>query len=504
MVRNLHVAQILQPLIKQTILSFEEVRAMLPAQIQTGRPQTTAHLTQTMTLLGMTSVELTQTVETELANNPALEIIEEFRCLNCGRRLRGPGLCPTCSRPLTGASDQPIVLLSSRDYLFNYPSSRNSEEDYPDDNIAPQIEDLPSFVLRQIAPELHPNDRNIAAHILTSLDDNGLLTIPLQEISIYHHVPISRVQKVIRQIQLTDPIGVGSSSVKEALLVQLEVLKDYLPIPDFTELVIKDGLTFLSRHQYAQLSRHLGISITEIKNIAKFISENLNPYPGRAHWGDFHKHGANKPLNLYYHPDIIIHPLENNDDSPLVIEILIPLRGTLRINPLFRQSLNQISDDKQEKWKQDLERANLLIKCIQQRNHTMRRLMIHLGVIQRDFILLGDRYIKPITRTLIANMLEVHESTISRAVSSKTVQLPNNRIIPLSRFFDRSLHIRTAMVNLIENEDHNNPLTDNQIVDRLAEQGHIIARRTAAKYRSMEGILSARQRKHMYKSGMRP
>jgi len=476
---------------------------MLPAQIQTGRPQTTAHLTQTMTLLGMTSIELTQRVYTELANNPALEIIEEFRCLNCGRRLRGPGLCPTCSRPLAGASDQPIVLLSSRDYLYQHTSSKNSHEEYPDDNIAPQIEDLPSFVLRQIAPELHPKNRNIAAHILTSLDDNGLLSIPLHEISIYHHVPISHVQQVLRQIQLADPIGVGSTSVKDALLIQLEVLKDYLPIPENTELAIKEGLTLLSRHQYAQLSRNLGISIQDIKKIAKFISENLNPYPGRAHWGDVHQHGVNKLPNLYYHPDIIIHPLESNDHSPLVIEILIPLRGTLRINPLFRQSLNQVSNDNIDKWKQDLEKANLLIKCIQQRNHTMRRLMAHLGVIQREFILLGDRYIKPITRTLIAKMLEVHESTISRAVSSKTVQLPNNRIIPLSLFFDRSLHIRSAMVDLIENEDHNNPLTDNQIVDMLSNQGHVIARRTVAKYRSMEGILSARQRKHIFKSTMK-
>ena len=208
---------------------------MLPIQIQTGRPQTTAHLTQTMTLLGMTSIELIEKVYTELANNPALEIIDEFRCLNCGRRLREPGLCPTCSRPHAGTSDQPIVLLSSRDYTNSHSSSRNSREDYSTDNIAPQIEDLPTFVLRQIAPELHPKDRNIAAHILTSLDDNGLLSVPLQEISMYHHVPISRVQQVLRQIQLADPIGVGSTNVKDALLVQLEVLNNYLstnPVPE--------------------------------------------------------------------------------------------------------------------------------------------------------------------------------------------------------------------------------------------------------------------------------
>ena len=114
-------------------------------------------------------------------------------------------------------------------------------------------------------------------------------------------------------------------------------------------------------------------------------------------------------------------------------------------------------------------------------------------VFQRQFILKGDAYIKPVTRARLSEELGVHESTVSRAVASKSVQLPNNRIIPLAKLFDRSLHIRTALKQIIEQETK--PLSDTQIADLLKKRGHSVARRTVAKYRSMEGILPARLRR---------
>ena len=115
---------------------------------------------------------------------------------------------------------------------------------------------------------------------------------------------------------------------------------------------------------------------------------------------------------------------------PLIVEIAMPFYGTLRVNPLFREALQQAPAEKSELWQEDLEQATLLVKCLQQRNHTIVRLMQRLVVIQREFILNGDAYIKPITRADMAEELEVHESTMSRAVSDKAVQLPNRRIVP--------------------------------------------------------------------------
>jgi RNA polymerase sigma-54 factor len=191
-------------------------------------------------------------------------------------------------------------------------------------------------------------------------------------------------------------------------------------------------------------------------------------------------------------PDIIISRLVDGEDSSLVVEVAMPLGGILRVNPLFREALQQAPEAKSEQWQADLEQAALLVKCIQQRNHTIVRLMQRLSVLQREFILHGEAHLLPVTRASLADELEVHESTISRAVSAKSVQLPNGHIVPLAMFFDRSLHIRTALKKIVAEEIQ--PLSDTEIRQMLAGQGYPVARRTVAKYRAMEGILPAHLR----------
>jgi RNA polymerase sigma-54 factor len=125
----------------------------------------------------------------------------------------------------------------------------------------------------------------------------------------------------------------------------------------------------------------------------------------------------------------------------------------------------------------------------------MQRLMKYIAKEQSEFILKGEKYLQPTTRAEVAEELEVHESTISRAVSGKCVQLPSGRIIPLSMFFDRSLPIRFQLREIIQEEPF--VYTDSQLVELLSQRGINIARRTVAKYRSMEGILPAHQRKKL-------
>jgi RNA polymerase sigma-54 factor len=446
-----------------------------------------------MSLLEMPSAELLQKIESELAKNPALELIDERLCPSCNRKLIHPGPCPVCSRPKDTNADQPIVLLSSTRDQYPQSARISTSNELPNDNFAPAVEDLPTYVFRQIATEIQQEDQLITAHILASLDDDGLLIIEPIEISRYHHVPLSRVENILKLIHRADPVGVGAPSPLQALLIQLEVLADTKTVPALAERAIKEGLNYLSRHQYDQLACLLDISPDEAHSLSKFISENLNPYPGRAHWGEIQQPGRGT-AQIYYHPDIHIHPLDPRKEIPLVVEIFIPMRGSLRVNPLFRKSISDASPNKIGKWKNNLDQAQLFIKCLQQRNNTMRRLMSHLTILQRDFILRGDLYLHPMTRTKVAEELGVHESTISRAVSDKTVQLPNGRIIPLERFFDRSLHIRAAMKRIIETEE--DVLTDSKIAEQLAELDYPIARRTVAKYRSMEGILPARLRRN--------
>ncbi|MCC7130801.1 MAG: hypothetical protein B6D39_08565 [Anaerolineae bacterium UTCFX2] len=464
---------------------------LIQRQTSSLRPLTTAHLAQTMTLLELTSEELRAKIDAALASNPALELLEDPRCPHCHRLLPPRGPCPTCSAPQKFQNDEPIVFVSPRqDFLPPSAGQRLTDEELPSEEWAAAKEDLPTYVFRQIAPELSVEDRPLAAHLLTSLDEDGLLGVPLIEIARYHHVPLGRVQEVQRLIQHADPLGVGSSSPQEALKIQLEVLAETRPIPPLALTAVDTCLDLLSRRAYTELSRKLHISTNQAIKLAAFIGENLNPFPGRAHWGDFDQ--AADHIQTYQNPDIIISELDDEQDPRLVVEIVSPYAGSLRINPLFRQAISQAPSDKTEAWQSEMDEAVLLVKCLQQRNHTLVRLMKRLVSLQHAFILYGDAHLIPITRAQLSVELQVHESTISRAVSGKAVQLPNRKIIPLSKWFDRSLNIRTALVKIIAEERY--PLSDTQIAERLEEQGYIIARRTVAKYRSIEGILPARLR----------
>lgn len=455
------------------------------------RPMTTAHLAQTMSLLELSNEELRQKIESELASNPALELNEEVRCPNCHRLLPPKGSCPICSTPQNNSGDEPIVFISPRSDFTPTPEPVDSQESIPAQEWVSEKVELPEYVLRQIAPELAIEDRALAAHILNCLDDDGLMRVPTIEIARYHFVPVERVNQVIRQIQHADPLGVGSPTPQDALLVQLEILSESRPIPPKAIEAIKLGMELLSRYAYAELGRLLKISASEAESLANFISDNLNPYPGRAFWGE--NASTSDLAQVYYNADIIINQLDDSVHSPLVVEIISPYSGSLRVNPLFREAISTAPPEKSEHWQSDLESASLLVKCLQQRNHALVRLMQRLVALQRQFILQGDAYLRPITRAQLASELNVHESTISRAVASKAVQLPNQRIIPLSKLFDRSLHIRTALINIIENEPY--PLSDTQIAELLEKRGFHIARRTVAKYRSIEGILPARMRR---------
>jgi RNA polymerase sigma-54 factor len=463
----------------------------LPAQVlyQSGnqRPQATAHLAQTMSLLGLNSQELSQKIEAALAANPALELLEGRRCPTCGRQLRTETYCPICVGAKTLATNvkDPVVFIAPPEVS----RERRSGEDLPEDFNSSEPETLATYVLRQVAAELEPIEQEIAAHILTSLDEDGLLTIQLSEVARFHHVPLSQVEAVADLIHHADPLGVGASSTTESLLVQLESLGNQAPSPELCARTIREGMSLLSKHQYAELGHLLGVSKTKAQQIGEFITSNLNPFPARAHWGSLGSQNADAPVT-YTRPDIVVH---RQEDGRLIVEVMWPLRGLLRVNPLFQQALREAPEDKAEQWKIDLEQASLLIKCLAQRNHTIVRLMQMLAVLQRHFIVNGDAHLKPVTRASIADELGVHESTISRAVSGKSVQLPSGKIVPLAQFFDRSLHIRTALKSIIKEEPK--PLSDTKLARILAKQGYRVARRTVAKYRTMEGILPAHMRK---------
>lgn len=464
-------------------MAFTPILRQGPSQ----RPQATAHLAQTMSLLGLNLQELNQKIESALAANPALELLEGRHCPGCGRLLRPGAYCGACASTDTAKGDEPVVFIAPPE--DGYGRGTRSGEEIPEDFNASQPEDLASYVLRQIASELNEQEQLIAAHLLSTLDDDGLRTVPLLEVARYYHVPVTDVEDVAQMIMLADPVGVGAGSTSEAMLLQLRSLGDKVPNLELCARAITDGLSALSKKQYAELGSLLGVSKAKAQQVAEFIAANLNPFPARAHWGSLRTQTTDTPP-VYQRPDLII---KMQEDGRMVVEVTWPLRGVLRVNPLFQQALQEAPEDKSEQWKIDLEQANLLIKCLAQRNQAIVRLMQVLAVVQREFILGGDAHLRPFTRATIADELSVHESTVSRAVAGKSVELPSGKIVPLAQFFDRSLHIRTALKKIVKDEPK--PLSDTALAKLLAKEGYDVARRTVAKYRTMEGILPAHLRK---------
>ncbi len=452
------------------------------------RPQTTAHLAQTMSFLQLSTSELETTLLKEINENPALELVEELRCPGCGRKLRQLP-CPVCAAP--PADNSPVVCLSPRDGA----GYRYTERELDEPLEAQTPERLDEHILRQIGPALAREDRPLAAYLLARLDDDGLLPEAPAEIALYNRVSLARVDKVLSLIQHADPPGVGARTPQASLLIQLEHLADRAPVRTVTlaRAVVADHFAALARRDYAPIARQLGVSRATLEAIAQFIQRNLTPYPARAFWGEGKAPASDNTTLRNADVNISLYRTASPAaDGPLMVEVFTPLAGWLRVNPDFKAALTECATTDQEKWNSAVERAALVAKCVQQRNHTMRRLMQIIAETQREFILGGDGDLHPLTRASIARQLGVHESTISRAVAGKTIGLPDGRLVPLAKFFDRSLSVRDRVRQLVEAE--NRPLTDDEIAVALARDGVHIARRTVAKYRTMLGILPANLR----------
>jgi RNA polymerase sigma-54 factor len=462
---------------------------MLQVQSQRLQPLTTAHLAQTMSLLVLNHQELRERVMQELNDNPALELLDDRVCPTCHRRLAHPGPCPICS--LQNMDEGPIVFTSPRD---SYRSStggggKRTWDDEPPDREPAAPEDLAIYVLQQLASEIKGDDRPLAAYVLASLDDDGFLQDPPAMIARATRLPLDRVQRVIDRIAHIDPPGLATAGPREALLAQLDNMQE-VPLARLARRMLAECFEWVGRHEFDRIADQLEVQESKVRRALAYIQDNLNPYPRRGHWAASPQGAGPGDPNVYHQPDVQISQNNSNPDGPLMVEIFAPVSGWLRISPAFQAALQ--GADVPKEWKEQFDKASLFVKCIQQRNNTMRQLMRILVKTQRGFILSGDRHLIPMTRAEIADQIGVHESTISRAVSDKSVALPDRRIIPLATFFDRSLPARDCLKEIVHNEVE--PLTDEQIADELHEYGVDIARRTVAKYRAMENILPARLR----------
>jgi RNA polymerase sigma-54 factor len=444
----------------------------------------TTHIIVTTNLLTLNNVELEEQVEAELAENPALERVDSQRCPRCGALVERPP-CPHCMKEL---------LAGHMHHVETSPRQSSSEGSWDDDydpmQALAQPTRLADHILSQLGPQLEPSTIPIALYLAESLNERGFLAVPVEQVAWALQVTEAEVDEVLRKLQLVDPVGVGSRDPQECLLRQLEALaEDHQPDDgaDFEEVcqvarrILEEfwDIFLHARWHEIPLPPH------QVSAAVAYIRANLTPYPALADWeGELARRQGPAEPTIYTRPDMAIY---FDGDGNLAVEIFSIRSNWLRISPSFREMMSLSNGNCQETWAEMAERARLFIKCLGQRHQTLRRAVELLVSYQEQAIRHGDGFMLPLTRTQLAQKLEVHEATVSRAIMGKTAALPDGRIVPLSHFFESGKSTKEMIRQMVADEDE--PLSDSAIAARLKDIGHPIARRTVAKYRNMLGIL---------------
>jgi RNA polymerase sigma-54 factor len=431
------------------------------------------------TLLHLSAVELEQAVSLELAENPALELLEVLHCTRCGLPL-SDGRCPSCSRAELRAQTQETTHL-------DHSAPPSGEEEDPTAHLTASTT-LAEHLLRQVRTSLPPHDLPIAICVVENLDDHGFLNCGLDEIASLCNADLARAQAVVAAIQQLEPVGIAAENARDCLLIQLDHLQQEGVEHPLAVSLIAEHWEAISRQSFEELARELETTTGAIEQALTFIRDNLNPFPAHADWADLHESPPEKE-DTYPFPDVIIRKsTEPADEDAYEIELPGAQLFRLRVSASYREAMQGLTpSDDGEEWSGFYDKARLFIKSVEQRWQTLHNLTCHLIDYQRDFLAHGDRHLKPLTRAQVAGAMEVHESTVSRAVAGKFAQLPNGRIVPLAKFFDSAAPVKEMLRELIAQEDR--PLSDREIAEMLAQRGHPVARRTVAKYRNAMNIL---------------
>ncbi len=441
-------------------------------------------------ILELSSQELQQAIAQEIAENPAMELVEKETCPACGGPMQG-SICPACLSQQKATPTGPENDYESSDEYINDLNLTASppEDDFdPFTQVAAQMS-LAERLLNDLQTMLPASEMPIATYLVGNLNDNGYLQCSVEEAAHQLDVSVEAVERVLAALQSLEPIGIGARNLRECLLIQIAYLEsEGIRCPVATEIV-KSHLQELAEHKFNKIANELGVTPDAVAEASDFIRHRLNPYPAQGY-------GAPDPSvaesrSTIVLPDVII---TQGEKDTFDVEVIESKRFFLRITPLYQQLAanlerepERFTEEEKRHIKQYVSRAKLFIANINQRRQTLQKITEYIVEAQKDFLLNGIRHLKPLTRAAVAYHLGMHESTVSRATASKYVMLPSRKVIPFSDFFTASLSVMDVIKELIASET--SPLTDQEIADELARRGIVIARRTVAKYREQLGIL---------------
>lgn len=360
-------------------------------------------------------------------------------------------------------------------------------------SFATTLKDYLLLQLHMVSKELTENELLMAEEIIACIDHNGYVTLDENVFCKQQKIEHEDFEKILRVIQTFDPIGVGARHPIECLWLQMVELG--LDTPDY-KILLTEYLEMVANNQWHKIVKETGISLEEIDGFKQLLSE-LEPKPGR----------------LFYHPEETQYVVPDAGISIVDGELAVTVNeGSvphLRINTFYSELLKkEKSDDETKDYiRKKLDGALFLIRNIEERKKTITRVVQAIADYQMDFFTRGTDGLRPLQLKTVAEMIDVHESTVSRAIRGKYVQTPRG-LYPLKYFFKSgyvsggqevsSETIKNKIRRLIEAEDKKSPLSDQKIAELLKKEDADVARRTVAKYREAMGILSSSKRKVMF------
>jgi RNA polymerase sigma-54 factor len=440
-------------------------------------------------ILAMSSVELTEAIAAELDENPALEMLEQSTCPICGSTITGSH-CTECL-PKNAAGSAPEALdaggaeFSQREEADDLDPIARAEAEFT-------LQEHLDWTLRALLPaRLHP----VAEYAIGALDENGFLTESDEAIAAATGVSVQDVETVREAMRGIEPIGVGSRNVQESLLAQIAYLVEMgeSDVPEIAADIVRYHLPDLGERRFGAIASTLGTTQDQVITAWEFVKVNLHPYPTSAFSAAI---DAGSQGRTIIRPDVLIRIV----DGELLVEVVESRRFALRVDPTYaRLSAGMRNAEATEQDRQHVReyvgRARFFIDNVNRRRATLQRIAESLVERQRDYLMHGVQHLVPLTRAEVGALIGMHESTVSRATAEKYVMLPTGEVVPFGHFFTASLGVKDQIRKMIEAEPPSEPLSDQDIADRLAQEGVAIARRTVAKYRDELQLLPARLRR---------
>jgi len=361
-------------------------------------------------------------------------------------------------------------------------------------NMASRPESLHDDLAHQLGYlECEPEVRALAEYLIYNLDDNGFLNLELRDLVRDYggDGTYAQAEEALSLVQKLDPPGVGARNLRECLLLQLT---PDVPCRDILQVLIAHHLDDIQQNRLPAIEKRTGIPIDDIKEAIEHL-RRLNPRPGS-------RFAATN--SQYVLPDLIV---EANDQGEYEVRLADDHTPQLAISRQYQKMLKNKQSDPvtREFIQKKIQSARWLIESIEQRRSTLLKVARAIIEHQKNFLDKGPESIEPLKMQEIADRVEVHVTTVSRAVDDKWVQTPRG-IFALKRFFGGGTTtaggeeaawetIKQKLLEIIAKEDKSNPFSDEEIVEELSRSGFPVARRTVTKYRKALRIPSSRQRK---------